>query len=377
MSNIANGKPTIKQDDIDEVQKILKSGWLTTGPMVQKFEEEFARKVGSKYAIAVNSGTAALDLAVAVLGIDEGEIITTPFTFVATVNAILYNNLKPIFVDIKKDTFNINPRGIRKAITDKTKAIIYVDYAGQPCEIDEIKKIAKENNLLLIEDAAHGLGAEYKGNKIGSLADLTTFSFHPVKNITTGEGGMITTNNEEYYQKLLILRNHGLDKTDKSFGGAWSMNLKELGRNYRLTDFQCALGITQLNKLEMFNQRREEIAKKYIEAFKDNEEITLPKLKDNVKHSWHIFTILLNTLDRNEFFTKLQEKGVNPNVHYIPIYKFDYYKKIGLHQELDNVEEVFLRIVTLPMHYEMSNEDVDHVIKSVKEVIINMKVEKK
>ena len=286
---IPYGLHQIDEEDIKAVTDVLKSDWITTGPKIDEFEKVVCRYVGTKYGIAVNSGTSALDIAVASFELPKGsEVITTPFTFVATSNAILYNDLMPVFADIRSDTFNIDPDEIRKKITDKTRAIIYVDYAGHPCDIDEIKEIADEYDLYLIEDACHALGAEYKGEKVGNFADITVFSFHPVKHITTGEGGMSITNNEELAEKMKLLRNHGIDKdTQSRFGkiAAYSYDMKLLGRNYRMTDFQAALGISQLQKLDEFIKKRQEIAGIYDEAFDDLEQITPQKSKNFIKHS--------------------------------------------------------------------------------------------
>lgn len=370
------GRQSIDDEDILEVSKVLKSDWLTTGPKISEFEEKFCRYIGCRYGVAVNSGTSALDISVASLGLKKGsEIITTPFTFVATANCILYNNLKPVFADIKKDTYNINPDEIKKKITSKTKAIIYVDYAGQPCDISEIRKIAEENNLFLIEDAAHACGAEYESKKVGNFADLTTFSFHPVKHITTGEGGMVTTNNEELYEKLKLLRNHGIDKgTTARFGKdtSYAYDMKMLGRNYRITDIQCALGISQLKKLDVFIKRRREIAKMYNEEFRDIDKITIPYVKSNIKPAWHLYTILLNKkINRDKFFNLMRTKNIGVNVHYIPIYKFSYYKKKFNFEDKDFpvTEEVFSRIITLPLFHGMKNKDVYDVINAVKATI--------
>ena len=370
------GKQSIDKDDISEVDKVLKSDWLTTGPKVSEFEENFCRYICCKYAVAVNSGTSALDIAVASIGLKKGsEIITTPFTFVATANCILYNNLKPVFVDIKKDTYNINPDEIKKKITSKTKAIIYVDYAGQPCDISEIIKIANENNLYLIEDAAHACGAEYKNKKVGNFADLTEFSFHPVKHITTGEGGMVTTDNKELYEKLKLLRNHGIDMDATTrFGkdASYAYDMKLLGRNYRITDFQCALGISQLKKLDDFIKRREQIVKIYDEEFENIDEVTTPYVKTNIKHAWHIYTILLyEKINRDKFFNLMKAKNIGVNVHYIPIYKFSYYKENFNFNDKDFTvtEDVFSRIITLPLFQGMNDEDAYDVINAVKNTI--------
>jgi dTDP-4-amino-4,6-dideoxygalactose transaminase len=248
---------------------------------------------------------------------------------VATSNAIIYNRLKPVFADICGDTFNIDPDDIRKKITKDTRAIIYVDYAGQPCDIKELKKIADEFDLYLIEDACHAIGAEYEHKKIGNFADMTIFSFHPVKHITTGEGGAIATNNRELNEKLSLLRSHGIDKNAMDRygpGASWAYDMKYLGRNYRITDFQAALGISQLKKLDGFIERRIELASKYNELLKDLDFVRIPVVKSNVKHAWHIYTILLDeSIRRDEFFNYMREAGVGVNVHYIPVYKHSFY----------------------------------------------------
>lgn len=367
------GRQSISSNDIKEVVKVLKSDWITTGPKVEEFEKAFSKYIGCKYAVAVNSGTSALDIAVAALEIDkQSEIITTPFTFVATSNAIIYNNLKPVFVDIERDTRNIDTNKIKRKITKRTKAIIYVDYAGQPCDIDELKEIAAQHNLFLIEDACHALGAEYKGIKVGVFADLTVFSFHPVKHITTGEGGMVTTNNEELYKKLRMLRNHGIDRTALERFGAkasWAYDMRLLGRNYRITDFQCALGLSQLKKLEVFINKRQAIAKRFTEAFQNIEEITPPYVKPNVRHVWHLYTILLDEkIDRNKFFTLMRERNLGVNVLYIPIYKFTYYQNhFNFNAEdFPVTEDVFNRIIALPIFPKMSGKDINYVIETTK-----------
>ena len=372
MKFIPYGHQWIDEEDIEEVVKVLKSDWITTGPKIEEFENALRRYVGCKYAVAVNSGTSALDIAVQTLNLPRGsEIITTPFTFVATSNAVLYNNLKPIFVDIEKDTRNINPEEIRKKITDKTKAIIYVDYAGHPCDIEEIKDIAEEHDLYLIEDASHAIGAEYKGKKIGNFADMTIFSFHPVKHITTGEGGVVVTNNKDFYERLKMIRNHGIDKSALDrFGpeAGWAYDLKFLGRNYRITDFQVALGISQLKKLDEFIRRRKEIVEMYNEAFKSMPEIETPIVKPYIKPAWHIYTVLLDGINRDEFFREMREKGIGVNVHYIPIYLFSYYQEHFNFNPNDFpvTEEVFSKIITLPLFPKMKDAEIFYVVKAVK-----------
>ena len=368
--SIPNGRPSISEEDIVGVVETLHSKWWTTGPKIKNFESAFANYVESKYAVAVSSGTAALELAIASLGIDSGEIITTPLTFVATANAILYNNLTPVFVDIDPNTLNINPQKVLEAITPRTRAILCVDYAGHPCDIDTLRKIADEHDLFLIEDAAHAIGAEYRGKKVGSLADVTTFSFHPVKNMSTGEGGMITTNNQKMYNTLCSLRNHGLDKSDTYFGGSWSYDLKHLGRNFRLTDFQSSLGISQLQRINEFNAVRKSAVARYKQELALVPEIELPQILSDVKHAWHLFVILLKGIDRNVLFKKLAERGVKANVHYIPIYKFSFYKKFDFDQEKFPVtEDIFSRILTLPLYNDMTLNEVDYVVKALQESI--------
>ncbi len=356
----------VDEEDIKAVEETLRGDWLTTGPKVDEFERKIADYVGAKYAVAVNSGTSALDIAVASLELpSESEIITTPFTFAATANCILYNSCKPVFADIKPDTYNIDPKEIRKKITGKTKAILYVDYAGQPCDIEEIKEIAQEHDLKLIEDAAHALGAEYHGKKVGAFADITEFSFHPVKHITTGEGGLLTTGDESVYSKLRMLRNHGLDKGPSERTG-YGYDLKMLGRNYRITDIQCALGISQLKKLGSFLERRREIAGKYTEAFAKLPGIQVPHIKEDVAHAWHLYPILVP--NRDEFFKKMREKEILVNVHYLPVYSLTYYKNLG-YGNLPITDDVSSKEISLPMFPKMTDEEVERVIRAVGEVV--------
>ena len=369
MKFIPYGKPCIEDDDIQAVIQVLKSDWLTTGPKVAEFEQAFAQYVGCQYAVAVSSGTAALELAVAALNLESGEVITTPMTFVATANALRYNNLMPVFVDID-DTLNISPAKIEQKITPRTKAILAVDFAGQPCNYAVIKRLAQKHNIKLIEDAAHALGASYEGTKVGNIADVTAFSFHPVKNITTGEGGMITTNDKQVYDKCLMLRHHGIDRNDKSFGGDWSFNMKFLGRNYRLTDFQCALGISQLKKVDQFNKRRAEIAAQYTKEFEKINEIKLPS-NNSPSHAWHLFVILCEKIDRNILYNKLKQKNIGANVHYIPVYMHNYYKNIKA--SCPYAERMGNMILTLPLFPAMTGEEVEYVINAVKTSIMEAK----
>ncbi|KYC54024.1 MAG: UDP-4-amino-4-deoxy-L-arabinose--oxoglutarate aminotransferase [Candidatus Methanofastidiosum methylothiophilum] len=371
MNFIPYGLHSIDQEDINEVIKVLKTDWLTTGPKIKEFEDALCNYVGCENAVVVNSGASALDIAVQSLDLPKkSEIITSPFTFVATSNSILYNNHKPVFVDIEKETRNIDPKEIEKKITKKTGAIIYIDYAGHPCEIDEIKEIADNYDLLLIEDASHSIGAEYKGKKIGNFADMTIFSFHPVKNITTGEGGAVLTNNPKYYEKLKMLRNHGINKETKERYGkeaGYEYDMKLLGRNYRITDLQCALGLSQLKKLNLFVREKKRLSETYNKYLSELEFIDIPTNKAYVKHAWHLYTILINDMDRDDIFIKLRKMNIGVNVHYIPIYHFTYYKE-NFNFKPKNypvTEEVFHKIISLPLFPTMSSEQQNYVIDNL------------
>lgn len=373
------GQQWIEDDDIEEVVKVLKSDYLTTGPKIEEFEEKFGKYVGVKYAVAISNGTAALHGASFAAGIKEGdEVITTPITFAASANCIIYQGGKPIFADIDSSTYNIDPKDIEKKISSKTKAIVPVDFTGQPVNIDEINAIAKKYNLIVIEDGAHSLGAEYKGKKTGSLVDMTTFSFHPVKHITTGEGGVITTNNKELYEKLKLFRTHGITR-DKQIlynknEGSWYYEQLELGYNYRITDIQCALGISQLNKIDKFLRRRREIAEKYNEYLKDIDGIVLPYQEEYIKSSWHLYVIQLELekfkVGRREIFEALQAENIGVNVHYIPVYYHPYYQKLGYKKGLcPNAEKLYERIITIPLYPKMTDKDVKDVVEALDKVL--------
>jgi len=377
MKSIPYGHQFIDDEDIGAVVEALKSDWLTTGPKVDEFEKAICAYTGAKHAVAVNSGTSALDIAVSALGLPRrSEIITTPFTFVASANAILYNDCKPIFADIDPKTCNIDPEQIRKKITKKTKAIIYVDYAGQPCDIDTIREIAEEHDLFLIEDAAHALGAKYKGKKVGTFADMTEFSFHPVKHITTGEGGAITTDDDKLATKLRMLRTHGIDKSARErFGpdAGYAYDMKLLGRNYRITDFQCALGISQMKKLDRFIKRRKELVGRYNSKLAGTKGITIPYVAPYIESAWHLYTILLDKgINRDKVFSAMRKRGIGTNVHYIPIYKFTYYReRFGFRDsDFPVTEDIFSRILTLPLYPAMKDEDIETVVNALKESII-------
>ncbi|MBD5799741.1 UDP-4-amino-4,6-dideoxy-N-acetyl-beta-L-altrosamine transaminase [Bacillus cereus] len=372
------GKQSIDEDDIQAVINVLKSDFITTGPTIKQFENQVAAYVGAKYAVAFSSGTAALHGACFAAGIShDDEVITTSMTFAASSNCVLYQGGVPVFTDIKSDTYNIDPNLIKDKITNKTKAIIPVHFTGQPVELEKISKIAQEYNLTVIEDAAHALGSTYKKKKIGSISDMTMFSFHPVKHITTGEGGIITTNNEDYYQKLLQFRTHGITRNPNNLTenhGPWYYEMQFLGYNYRMTDIQAALGLSQLQKLDSFIAKRKQYVSMYNMALKDLPEVILPKQLDHVDSSWHLYIIQLNLpmlkVDRKEIFQALQQENIGVNVHYIPIHLQPYYQKLGYQKGIcPNAEKLYESIITLPLFSEMSEQDANDVIQAVKKVI--------
>jgi len=373
------GRQWLDEDDIQAVVQVLQSDYLTTGPKILEFEKAFAQYVGAKYAVAIANGTAALHAACFAAGIKEGdEVITTPITFAASANSVLYCGGKPVFVDINPNTYNIDPDEIRKRITSKTKAIIPVHFTGQPCNMKEIGNIAMEYNLIVIEDAAHAVGADYKGKAIGSISDMTTFSFHPVKHITTGEGGMITTNDRQLYNKLLLFRSHGItrnrDLMIEEYQGPWYYEQLELGYNYRMTDIQAALGLSQLNKVDRFIKRRREIASIYTLAFSEEVNLITPLQQDGCNSSWHLYVIRLNLKDlkcnRRDFFEYMLQENIGVNIHYIPVYKHPYYQKNGYRDVIcPNSEQFYDTCISLPIFPKMTNEDVEDVILSVKNIL--------
>lgn len=375
---LAYGRQTIDDEDIQSVVNVLKGDYLTTGPYVKEFEEKVAEYVGAKYAVAVANGTAALHMACYAAGIKEGdEVIVSSMTFAASANAVLYCGGTPVFADIDPLTYNIDPEEIEKKITNKTKAIIPVDFSGQSVDMDRIKEIADKHGLIIIEDAAHALGSEYKGKKVGSHADMVVFSFHPVKPITTAEGGIVTTNNEDLYKKMMIFRTHGITRDSETLEdnhGPWYYEQQVLGYNYRLTDVQSALGTSQMRKVDEFISRRREIVKHYNEAFQDLNEIITPFEADFSNSGWHIYVIKIKTellkVTRKEVFEALQSENIGVNVHYLPVYLHPYYKGLGYEKGLcPNAEDLYDNMITLPLFPGMTNEDVRDVIKAVKKVI--------
>lgn len=372
------GQQIIDEEDIKAVVKVLQSDFLTGGPAIEQFESEIAAYTGAKYAVAFSSGTAALHGACYAAGIGGGdEVITTPMTFAASSNCVLYQGGKPVFVDIDPLTYNLNPKLIQASITPNTKAIIPVHFTGQPAELDEIMQIAREHNLIVIEDAAHALGATYKNRSIGAIGDMTMFSFHPVKHITTGEGGMITTNNPVYYEKLLQFRTHGITRDQSRLRdnhGPWYYEMQFLGFNYRITDIQTSLGTSQLRKIGSFIEKRKQLAELYIRELGAIQEIILPHQLPYVESSWHLFIVKLQlsklNATRRLIFQALQKENIGVNVHYIPTYLHPYYESLGFQKGICPVaESCYEEFITLPLFAGMDQEDVMDVVAAVKKVI--------
>ena len=357
---VSIASPVIEEEEINAVIDVMKSGMIAQGPKVIEFEEEFAKFVGAKYGIATNSGTSALHVALLAAGISEGdEVITTPFTFAATGNSILYTGARPVFVDIDPETFTIDPCKIEDAITDKTKAIMPVQLYGQSADMDAIMKIAKEQDLIVIEDAAQAHGAEYNGVKVGNLGDMACFSFYPTKNMTTSEGGMITTNNEEFAENAKIYRAHG---------SATKYHHDVLGYNFRMTDIGAAIGIEQLKKLESFNDKRIENAKYLNEALADCDLIETPVVKDGYKHVYHQYTIKVKDGKRDELSDYLIENGIGNGIYYpIPLYNQVLYTNMGYNQSLPVTDEIVKDVLSLPIHAKLTKFDLDLIVKTIKD----------
>lgn len=368
---IPYGKQTIEQDDIQAVVDVLQSDFLTTGPKIAEFEQTVADYVGAKYAVAISNGTSALHATCFAAGIGPGdEVITTPLTFAASANCVLYCGGTPVFADVDPKTYNIDPEDIRRKITDRTKAIIAVHLAGQPCDMDAIHSIAREHGLIVIEDGAHALGSVYKGKKVGSMSDMTTFSFHPVKPITTGEGGMIVTDKENFYKKMVLFRSHGITRDDSMMtrnDGPWFYQQFDLGYNYRITDIQCALGCSQMKKLDRFLARRKEIVARYNEAFADCDNIITPYQLSDTESGWHLYIVQVKNCDRRQVFEAMREKGIGVNVHYIPVYMHPYYQEHGYENvHCANAEEIYSHIISLPLYPGLTSEQQDYVIDTLK-----------
>jgi UDP-4-amino-4,6-dideoxy-N-acetyl-beta-L-altrosamine transaminase len=375
---IPYGRQYIDEEDIRAVVEVLRSDYITTGPKIAELENRIAEYTGAKHAVVVSNGTAALHAACFAAGIEAGdEVITTPMTFAASANCILYMGAKPVFADIDSRTYNIDPKEIERKITEKTKAIIPVHFTGQPCDMDEIMKIAEKNGLTVIEDGAHALGAEYKGRRIGTIGSMTTFSFHPVKHITTGEGGAITTNDDNLYEKLIMFRTHGITR-DKDLmnqdEGPWYYEQHYLGYNNRITDIQAALGISQMNKLESFLEKRRSFAAAYNKLLRGLEGITVPYQADYGNSAWHIYIIRLNQtklgLRRREVFEELRKRNIGVNVHYIPVYYHPYFRELGYEKGICPVaEELYEEIITLPLYPAMELEDIYYIVENIADTI--------
>ncbi len=372
------GRQTIDEDDVRSVIDVLRCDWLTTGPKVVEFEEAFAAYVGAKFALSFSSGTAALHGAAFATGLKPGdEAITSPLTFAATANCILYQGSTPVFADVCADTLNLNPQEVAERITPHTRALLPVDYAGHPADMDAMLALAERHGLVVIEDACHALGAEYQRRRVGSGAHMTVFSFHPVKQLTTGEGGMVTTDRADYAEALRRFRNHGIssDARQRQAEGQWYYEMTLLGFNYRLSDVACALGLSQLKKLEGNLARRREIAAHYSSAFKELAEITLPTVRDAVRPAWHLYPIRVRPeklkVGRGEIFRALRAEKIGVNVHYIPVHLHPYYRdRFGYRGgEFPAAESAYEQLISLPMFHGMTDADAEDVIDAVRKVI--------
>jgi len=379
MKKISYGRQSIDSRDIKAVVDVLKSDFLTQGPKVVEFEKKLAQAVGAKYAVVVSNGTAALHIACLALELKNGsEGITSGITFVASANAIEYAGAHAKFCDIDPQTFNLDPQKLEKIISSKTKVIIPVHFAGQPCDMKAIYGIAQKRKVKIIEDASHAIGSKIGQQPIGNCrySDMTTFSFHPVKNITTGEGGAITTNNAALYEKLLLLRNHGLTKNPKLLTkneGPWYYQQFALGFNYRMTDFQSALGISQLSKLKKFNTRRNTLAKIYQKHFRGLPGVSFQKNPASDFSAYHLFVLLIDfkkfKTTRNALFKALNVSGIFPQVHYIPVYHQPYYRKRESKTRLPQCEKFYAQAVSLPLYPDLNENDILKVIKSIKKFL--------
>jgi perosamine synthetase len=371
--------PDLGEEEIAAVVEVIQSGWLTTGIKVKQFEEQFAAMIGTRHAIAVNSCTAALHLALEAIGVSEGdEVIVPTMTFAATAEVVTYLKAKPVLVDCTGDSLNIDPERIEKAITPRTKAIIPVHFAGHPCEMEAIGTIAQAHNLCVIEDAAHALPARYRGRMVGAISDITCFSFYATKNITTGEGGMIATNDAVVAARVRTMSLHGLSRdawNRYTAQGSWYYEILYPGFKYNLTDIAAALGLAQLKKCERFWKARDRIAGLYDEGFSDIPEITRPHVAPHIQHAWHLYVIQLEldrlSIGRNEFIKRLQDARIGCSVHFIPLHLHPYYRDAyGYHPtDLPRANEVYQRIVSLPLYPRMTDADTDRVITVVRKIV--------
>jgi perosamine synthetase len=372
------GRQSIDEKDIQAVVDVLRSDWLTTGPKVAEFEEKIAAYVHARHAVAFSSGTAALHAAAFAAGLQAGdEAITTPLTFAATANCVLYQGAKPVFADILPDTLNIDPEQVAARVTPRTKAILPVDYSGQPADLQPLLDLADRHGLIVIEDACHALGAEYRGRRTGSVSHMTVFSFHPVKHLTTGEGGMVTTDNAAFAETLRRFRNHGIssDARQRQSAGQWEYEMVMLGFNYRLTDIGCALGLQQFTKLDQNLARRREIAARYSAEFRKVPAVITPVVRSDVNPAWHLYPIRLDFdrlhAERGTIFRALRAENIGVNVHYIPVHYHPYYReRFGFKGgEYPVAERAYESLISLPMFHGMSDRDIEDAITAVAKVM--------
>ncbi|WP_340084392.1 DegT/DnrJ/EryC1/StrS family aminotransferase [Siminovitchia sp. FSL H7-0308] len=377
METIPYALPFIEDEEIKEVVDTIQSNWLSKGPKTIQFEKAFSDYVHAKHAIGLNSCTAGLHIAQLAAGIGTGdEVITTPYTFVASANTIIHTGAKPVFVDIDPVTMNIDVHQIEAKITERTKAIIPVHFAGYPCDMEPLMEIAKKHNLIVIEDAAHAVYTQYKGKMIGSIGDYTCFSFYATKNLATGEGGMVTTNNEEAADQLRVMSLHGMSKNAwnrYAERGSWYYEVEYPGFKYNMTDIQASFGIVQLKKLNKMQQTREKYAKMYNEAFQNLEGLITPYSDEINRHAWHLYVLRLEsdrfTINRGEFIEKLNEKGIGTSVHFIPVPMHPYYKKLGYKiEDYPQALAAYEGAISLPLYPKMSEDQIHRVIKSVTEL---------
>lgn len=374
-TKIFYGHQYIDDADIQAVVEVLKSDYLTCGPKIEELENKLCQVTGAKYAVACSNGTAALHMACQAAGVGPGdEVITTPITFAASANCALYCGAKPVFADINEETYNIDPSNVENLTTERTKAVVAVDYTGQSAELDRLLAHCRKHGLVLIEDGAHVIGTSYNGKKNGSIADITTLSFHPVKTVTGGEGGAVLTNSEEYYKKLLLYRSHGITKDPSLMehepDGPWYYEQLALGMNYRMTDMQAALIISQLNKLPKFSARRKAIVKAYDEAFSKLPQLFVQKEIPQSDTTRHLYILRIIpeklSINRKQFFEALAAENVCCQVHYIPTYYFPYYEKIGYQRGIcPKAEKLYEEVISLPLYYAMTDQDVEDVIRAV------------
>ncbi len=379
-TKIYYGHQYIDEADVQAVTEVLRHHDLTCGPKIGELERKLCEITGAKYAVACSNGTAALHIACLAAGVGKGdEVITTPLTFAASANCALYCGAKPVFADIKEETYNIDPKEVAAHITERTRAIVAVDYTGQSVEEEELLEICRKHHLAFIEDGAHVIGTKYKGKPNGSIADMTTFSFHPVKTVTGGEGGAVLTNHEEYYKKLLLYRSHGITREESLLerepDGPWYYEQIALGYNYRMTDIQAALLLSQLDKLPMFSARRKEIVARYDEAFRKLPQVRVQKEIPESDTTRHLYILRLApdklTIGRRQFFDALGAENICCNVHYIPTYYFPYYERLGYRKGIcPKAEKLYEEIISLPLYYAMTEQDVEDVIHAVTRIAL-------